>query len=285
MKTDPSPSVGPGTVTVSGTPPAIASAYDIVITTTGQSGAAIFKYRSNGGAWVTNQTTSGAFVIPSGPTLNFTNDGGGANPSFVVGDRYYFTSPGTPITQQGVDPETDAALLARCLGRWTDPTATPDEKHRVWAKAASPLVTRVHVSADTKPGYYDVSIAGLVNPLAGGVVSAVQLYIDQHEGIGNVSTVAAASVVTVTPTGTAFVPAAQLSLVQSAASGAWNLYVNGTDIGGVVRIAVLEQILMDAGASDVAGLQLNGSSSNLQLGTTQVGSPASLVPNITWVPV
>jgi hypothetical protein len=282
VSTSPAPSVGAGTMTVSGATPAAPTAYDVQILTDGQVTAATFQYRANGGPWVGPNTTSASFTIPSGPTLTFVNDGLGANPSFIHGDRYYFTSPGTPITTAGVDPETDAALLLRILGRWPNLDAIPDEKHRVWARQASPLVTRVRVSQDaTRPGYYVVTIAGKANPLAGAVQTAVQLYIDQRESIGAISDVQLATVYSVVMTGTVYVPASKMAAVQAAAAARWSDYVNSTDIGGVIRVTVLEQFLRDAGATNVASL----SPLETALGATFVAVASNIIGSLTWVAV
>ncbi|TAL29026.1 MAG: hypothetical protein EPN98_21530 [Phenylobacterium sp.] len=280
--------VGLGVVTVGGTPAAAPTAYDVQITTAGQVGVAVFEYRTNGGLWNTGHATATNFTIPSGPTIHFANDGGGSNPSFLVGDKYSFTSPGTPITQQGLDPETDSALLARCQARWPSLDAEGDttDKHQVWALAASPLVTRVKVALDTNyPGRVLVTIAGVTNPLGSPTVAAVQLYIDQREEVGDLSLVAAATVTTVTATGTVTVPILQLATVQAAAKASWDPYVAGTAVAGTIRLAVLEAFLMDAGAIDVSGLQLNGSPTNLVIAANAIGSPADITSTLTWVGV
>jgi hypothetical protein len=280
--------VGLGVVTVGGTPAAAPTAYDVQITTAGQVGVAVFEYRTNGGLWNTGHATATSFTIPSGPTIHFANDGGGSNPSFLVGDKYSFTSPGTPITQQGLDPETDEALLARCKARWPslgDEGDTAD-KHQVWAMAASALVTRVKIALDPNyPGRVLVTIAGVNNPLGSSTVTAVQLYIDQREEVGDLSLVVAASVTTVTATGTVIVPILQIATIQAAAKVKWDPYVAGTAVAGTIRLAVLEAFLMDAGAIDVSGLQLNGSASNVVLAANAIGSPADITSTMTWVGV
>ena len=146
-----SSAVGLGVVTVGGTPPAAPTAYEVEITTSGQVGVAVFQYRANGGPWITGVTTSASFVIPSGPTIHFANDGGGSNPSFVIEDDYSFSSPGSPVIQQGLDPETDGALLARCQARW--PSLDDDDetdKHETWARASRPS-SRASGSPSTAP--------------------------------------------------------------------------------------------------------------------------------------
>lgn len=278
----PTPPLGLGVVTVGGSTPLAPTAYDIKITLDGQVGTALFQCRTNGGPWSSNNATAATFTIPGGPTVAFANDGGGSDPSFIIGDDYYFTSPGTPITTVGIDPETDVALLDRCLARWPDLMVIPDERHRVWAKQASALVTRVHVSVDASlPGFYDVTIAGAANPLAGGVVTAVQLYINQREGIAAQSSVVAATVLTITPTGTVYAPAAKLAIIQAQAAANWNAYVNGTDIGGIVRVVKLEQFLYDAGATNVDSLLINAALS-VVLTATQVAAPADIIAGLTW---
>lgn len=279
----PNPATGLGVVTVSGTTPAAPTAYDVQITTSGQvGGAAVFEYRTNGGAWLTGNAVTSSFTIPSGPTIHFANDGGGANPSFIAGDVYSFQSPGTPITQQGLDPETDAALLIRCVARWPDLTVTPPEKHTVWAKKASPLVTRVRPRPNATPGFLDVTIAGKSNPLAGGVVTAVQLYIDQREAIGDVSVVATATPLDITAGGTVFASAANMAAVQAAAAVLWNAYVNATDIGGIVRRAKLEEFLMDAGALDVLAIAINGFN-DVSLAANEVANPIDIIGSgLSW---
>lgn len=282
VTTSPSPAVGLGLVTVSGSPPAAATAYDVRIVADGQVGTATFQYRANGGAWSGTIVTAATYTIPSGPTLNFANDGGGANPSFIHDDRYTFTSPGSPIATQGLDPETDVDLLERCLSRWVALDDVLPEKHEAWAKEASALVKRVRVSgSSSKPGFYNVTIAGTVNPLAGGVVTAVQLYIDQREGITAQSTVAAATTVAIVASGPVYVPAAKLARAQAAAAALWVPYVNGTDIGGVVRLSKLEQFLRSAGVVDVGALDLN-SGTEVDLTATQVALAGDITTSLTW---
>lgn len=279
----PTPANGPGVVTVSGSPPASATGYDVQIVQDGQVGVALFQYRSNGGAWSASIATAASYTIPSGPTVNFANDGGGASPSFLTSDRYSFTSPGTPIIQQGLDPETDAALLGRALGRWTDLTAIPEERHRAWAKEASALVKRVRIDI-ISPGQFALTIAGAVNPLSAGVIAAVQLYIDQHEGISWISSVAAATVQTVTPTaGVVYVPARKMAAAQAQAAADWNAYLASDDIGGEVYVAKLETILMDAGATDVQGLELDGFADIDPISAGAVPVATDIVANLTWM--
>jgi hypothetical protein len=279
----PNPANGLGVVTVGGSTPVSPTAYDVKIVVSGQvGGAAKLQYRANGGPW-SSSTPGGdpvvsSYVIPSGPTVNFANDGGGADPSFISGDVYSFTSPGSPITQQGLDPETDTALLVRCVARWPSlEVGTVVDKHVTWAKEASALVMRAKAERSaTKPGFIDLTIAGATNPLSGGTVSTVQTYIDQREGITDQTVVTAATVVGITGSGEVRVVSANLATVQAAAAALWNAYVNGTDIGGVVRAAKLVQILMDCGAVAANFVTIN-SSQEVELGASEVAAYVDII--------
>jgi hypothetical protein len=289
VSTVPTPAVGAGVVTVSGSTPTNPSSYDVQVASSGQRAAATIQTRVNGGAWTTPVTMGATFVFSGGPTVNFTDDGGGANPSFIAGDLYSFTSPGSPITVAGQDAEVNTALLARCFARWPALviTAAAQDKRLIWAERASAVVKRARVYKDALPGLVDVVIAGVTGGVSGGVVTAVQTYIDQHDAIGDKSVVASATVTTVTPSGHVTVPTVNMAFVQAAAAAAWVAYVISTDIGGVVELSKLEQILMDAGATDVgvpAGgqLLLNGFAVNLVLGASNIGGPADIIANMTW---
>lgn len=290
VSTVPTPAAGKGVVTVSGTPATSPTTYDVQVSMSGQRAAATIQARVNGGAWSTSVVMGATYVFAGGPTVNFTDDAGGSNPSFIAGDLYSFTSPGSPITVPGLDKETNTALLLRCFARWPDLNRTTrvDDKRLVWAKRASTAVARARVFKDTVlAGVANVIIAGVTGGVSGGVVTAVQLYLDQHDAIGDKSVVASASVTTVTPTGHVTVATINLAFAQAAAAAAWTAYVISTDIGGVVALAVLEQILMDAGATDVGvpaggALLLNGFAVALVLGSTAVATPADLIANMTW---
>lgn len=289
VNTTPSATVGKGVVTISGTPASSPTSYDVQVASSGQRAAATIQTRVNGGAWTVPVTMTASFTFTAGPTVNFTDDAGLTNPSFIAGEMYSFTSPGSPITVPGLDKETNTALLLRCFLRWPDLTSTTQvpDKRFTWAKRASTLVTRARVYRDTVlPGVANVIIAGITNPIT-AAVTPVQTYINQHGEVGDISVVAAASVTSVIPTGHVAVSALSLPYVQALAAAAWTAYVVGTDIGGVIELSVLEQILMDAGAIDVgdpAGgpLLLNAVASNFVLGSTSVASPADLIANMTW---
>jgi hypothetical protein len=162
-----------------------------------------------------------------------------------------------------------------------------DDKHVTWAKAADPSITRVKVAPDSSyPGRLHVTVAGISNPLSGGVVAAAQLYIDQREQIGDISLVAAATVVTVTARAVVRVPALALTFIQENGQQQWDAYVNNAEVGGVIRRATFEQILMDLGAISVDDLTINTFFANLELGVNEIGQADDIISsNVTWVAV
>lgn len=251
--------------TVGGTPPASGTIL-IKITVLGDVGVAQFSYRriTSGptDAGYTGALATGAsVVIPDvGTTLAFVNSNPLVSPTFQLGDVFSVSSPGGPILVQGRDKETPAALALRCQDRWPALSLIPTfAKLRLWAFAADPQVTKVGVrNDDTVPGQVNLTIGGQLNPLGGGVIAAVQSYIDMRSGEDSFVIVTTATtrnvmlnnqpqaVVTCRPGTTA--------AVQAAADAAWQSYIASIDLGGLVRLSSLQEILRDVGAIDAAGL-------------------------------
>ena len=96
---------------------------------------------------------------------------------------------------------------------------------------------------------------------------------------------AAATVTTVTATGTVTVPKERSAVIKAAAKLTWDGYVSGLNIGGTIRLAQFVNAVIGAGAIDVTGEQLNGSPTNLVLGSNAVGVAADITGSVTWVEV
>jgi len=104
---------GLGTITPSGTPTSPPHSVAIRIVTSGVAGVAGWQYAIDGAAWSATQTSS-SLLIGDGITVTLADNSG--NPSFLLNEVYYFTTPGSDITQVGADVETPQALGARCRG-------------------------------------------------------------------------------------------------------------------------------------------------------------------------
>jgi hypothetical protein len=210
------------------------------------------------------------------------------NPSFAAGDLFSFATPGTPFLTLGKDQEPDSELAVRCLAQWPDISVPPAQSRWLtWAQRASAEVTRVRAEED--PVYYGrlyLTLAGILGPVSGGAVTAVQAYIDPRGPLGRILVAQAATTLQIAGGGTVVVPAARLAEIQAAAQASWVLVLEGSDIGGTVRIADLVKAVMDAGAIDFLSPQLNSGSVDIALAATQVAilntSTPLLANQLTW---
>jgi hypothetical protein len=285
--------VSTGTVTPSRTSGGVTptpTAFLIRIDSPGQVGAGAWSYSVDGGrSWRSGGTIATTALLlntgaGSGTTVTFAN--GAVNPSFVAGDLFSFATPGTPFVTLGKDQEPDAELAARC--GWPAISNPPTQSRWLtWAKRASAEVTRVRAEED--PVYFGklyLTLAGILGPVSGGAVTAVQSYVDPRGSLGRIIVAQNANPFQVTAGGTAVVPAARLAEIQAAAQTAWVAVLQASDIGGTVRIADLVKVVMDAGATDFLSPQLNSGSVDLALATTRVAilntSTPLLANQLTW---
>lgn len=295
---------GSGSVTPSGAP-VLLRRYTVTVVTSGSqpsSGKVLIEYEDNG----VKSTVASLTPIPAtyvgigdGITLTFAN---GVGVGFVKGDRHTFESVGSPITANGVDDETQESYAARCLGRWPSLSLNiVADKYVAWIRQASLDgafgIEKITTSASLEvAGQTDVLVATATGAPSGPIVSALQTYVNNRDGVTDTALVTAAANVNITPSGSVTVPLAQLVAAQAAADEAWRIYIADLPIGGdlatgapgVVRLSELVQALMDAGAIDYSGLQLNGFAVNRALTTNQVAViPAGSEPSaaLTWVTV
>ncbi len=279
---------GLGTLAVSATGTVTPTTVAVRILTSGQKGAATFQYSLQGGPFVSAGVVPSTYYDIPGTNIRLTfSNHATANPSFLAGDRYIFTAPGSPISSQGRDEETDDALTARARARWPAlATIETADKYQLWAFAADPQVTKVSVTPSALvPGQVDITIAGAVNPLSGTVATAVQSYIDQRAGITETPAVVVANVTLVTTAGTVLVRADQLAAVQAAAQASWDSYVAAQPIAGTFYASKLYQALMDAGAIDAENILVGGGAS-LTLPSLNVGQTSgTLAGTLTWTVV
>jgi phage-related baseplate assembly protein len=285
---------GTGTLTLAGTPTG-AARFQVRITGTGNNeiGAlpqATFDYSLDGSSFVIGGlAVSTGVTLPGGTTIKFVN--GSASPSFVEGDTYYFSAPGSPILTQGADEETRDALAKRMKARWPSLAEFPTaDIYEQWARAASTEITKVTVVPDNTaatPGRVKIVIAGAVNPLATAAITA-QAYIDARHPITDHPAVIAADFVPIEAAGVVVASARDLTTVQEAAQLAWQVYLASLPIGGTVRAAKLAQIIMDAGAVDFVYINVGpaGDASYLDytVGDLEVpqASTTDLATLLTW---
>ncbi len=283
-----------------------APAYDAVIAridSSGDVGTATWSYRTPGGVWVPAGPVVHTTDVPTGTTISWTD--GTASPSFVKGDLFVFLVA-SDVAQQGADLETEADFAQACRYRHVQISDVPmPGAMALMARAASPEVTRVTVDGDADvPGLAVLTMSSAVGPASPAALQAVQAFVGSRlygfrgVGAGAVSNApeeralaVSAQAFSVTPGGTVFCPRALVAAAKVAANRAWLAYLATVPIGAsaaaVVKLAVLEQVIADAGADDVDGATLNGASANLLVPANQVVSAAagtSIGETMTWVP-
>jgi hypothetical protein len=281
----------------------------IRILTTGEAGAIDYEYSLDGGlTWAPGYRSPIAAPIPaswSGYTsiIFFKN---AAPPSFIAGDIFTMLV-GDPILQRGADEETDSALRARCKDQWSSLSDVPTEGLvRLWCHQASPEVVQVKVDADPNtPGAILVRIASATGPASPRAQIAVQDYVSArlkgYRGVPRPATLGSGSPAEavlcssarpryIAEAGVASVPRTKLAAVQQEADRLWQLYLGTVGIGGVVRLAELEQAILDAGATDVKGVLLGPplAAANIPLAPDEIAVPAAgstLTSSMSWQPL
>lgn len=259
--------------------------FRVTITKTGQisAGAATYRLDGTGPEISIGGVIPATFDLPGGTTVYFAN--GAINPSFYRGDTYTFSTPGSPVVVQGRDEERDPALRGRCRARWPALAAIPTaDNFELWAKSADAQVTKVTVRPSaTIAGRADITIAGHVNPLPGIVQTAVQAYINARTGILDIAVVSIAVTLTVglSPAGIVTVPIGATAAVKVALDALWSSYITDLPMGGIARLAKLQQFILEAGATDhqlIAFLD-GGPDVNYQLGPNNVASVDGYSPS------
>ncbi len=281
---------GSGTITPSKTNVLITPdphAFDVVVVAAGDVGVGTYKYRTDGGSFSAVAAIPASLDLPGGTTITFAN-GAGTPDSFIPGDVYNFATPGSPITFQGSDEESDGSLVVRCQARWPDLADIPTEdRFATWAKKASPQVTRVRLVIDAVvPGQVNLILFGQAGPVSPAVVNTVDSYVVARQGIGFLSTTASAVALPVVALGTVYAPASKIAAAQAAAQLAWTTYIASCDTQ--VLIAEFVTILVNAGCSNVvlSSLRLNGVNGDVSVGSTQVATFGQVLSQVlTWIAV
>jgi hypothetical protein len=270
--------LGTGTVTPSGSPSGSHSV-TIRIDTSGQAGVASWSYSLDGGGYVSAGAVASA-LVGAGITATLTN--GSLSPSFIAGDLYAFTAPGSWITQQGTDIESLDSLVARAKNRWPSlaslvapngvaALASPTLGfYDLLARAASTQVTQTLVATDaTIPNQVNIVIAGQAGPLPTAVVNAVQGFFNAKQMITDKPVVSTTASRAITVGGTIKVRAAQLAAAQAAAQSKVATYVNSAGINGLIELAEVISAVMEVdGITNITGLTINGAAADLQLPVT-----------------
>lgn len=281
---------GTGDVTPSGSPVG-SHQVTIRIDTTGAAGVASWSYSLDGSPFVSAGAVASASDL-GGYGIDVTLVDGVSGTSFVEDDTYAFNTPGSWIITQGSDDETAPALATRCRNRWRSLSYIPTNGFYELLATSTPdvgtQVTQVIVLPDSDINdKVNIVVAGPEGVLPPATVALIQDYIDTHAIGTDNPTVQSPSSTDITFSATITVAASSLVAAQGAAETAMIDYVNDGGINPTFRIAVvIDRIMSIAGVTDISSVEINGSPTNLTLGsltTFVVGAFDSV--NFTWVTV
>lgn len=282
-----------GTITPSRTNPLLAPTacrISVVVKTAGSLGGVVVDIYVDDVLTQANQTIAvgpNNYRDIAGKNIRLTFDNGFALPSFLLGDTFSLQSPGSWITSQGTNIESDEALRARCKARWPalsdSPTANVFELH---ARNASSQVTRVTATAsEVVPGQVDIVIAGQAGPVSVGLVADVKSYVQARTPLTTRANVLSAIEEPISLLGLVYVENAKIEAAQTAATAAVLAYINSVPIGGVVRYFDIIAVIMSVdGVIDVEGITVNGDTLNRFLTGPYVATFAEdLASVLEWV--
>lgn len=270
---------GTGTLTLAGSP--VGPHLVVVrIDTTGQSGVASWSYSLDGATYVSAGAVA-SIVNLGGVGINITLVNVDS-PSFIANDTYTFQTPGSWITAQGTDDETDLALQGRCRARWTTLAAIGTQSLYELLVKATPgsgsQVTFVIVQPDSNiNNKLNIILSGPGGVLPAGVISDVQAFVNKRVPTTIRAFVSSPSTLAVTIVGIVTCDASLLVAVQAAVATAMTNYINTVGVNGTIKISkIIDLIMSVAGVTDVASVTINAAAANLTLGsstTFQLASP------------
>lgn len=268
--------------------------FAIQVLTPGEPGSATWALQVDDDPFVPQGILQPTNVLVDGTSVTAI---AGSAPSFVEGDIFVFSTPGTPNYVQGDDAESDEDAAARAGYRWPAQSRNVmDGKVKLWALKAYPAINRIQVSPDNvTPGRFIVTAADSHGSVDQAVLDTIEAFIKPRLSEGEDMGAATPSNLFVYARGNVKVPSAtsavDLEDIQAAADDAWRAYVSSVDIGpSEVRLSRLTEILIDAGAvdaGDVDPLVLNAGGIdwpiNVAVLTGQVPTLGDLLSRtLTW---
>jgi hypothetical protein len=260
----------------------LADNFRVRIDESGQVGSARYSVSiDNGKTYSTSMVLQLIQAVPGGAVILAKEDPSSAQP-FIADEVFFWAA--TPIVQQGSDEETDERLASRSRARWLTLSDVPTPGTvALWAREAAPEVARVRVVSEPNlASRMLVYVAGSAGAAAPATVVAVQRYITDRLTPPEGATVLPVVLHTIVPAGSVLAPRNRLADVQAAAEQNWLAYLATVDIGGTVRLAELQQAVMDAGAMNFSGLTIGGAP-NIVLGGTEVPrATGTLTTLLNW---
>ena len=241
---------GLGTVTPSGSPTGSHNVAVRIDTSGNVAGSTV--------GWSTQVDTLG-WVAQSGATafnlggfgIAVTLADAGGNPAFLQGSVYYFSTPGSDITQTGADAETPQALGTRCRGlipalafskdgngNWIPGSPTSDAYSTLVRNLNSQVIIVYILPDPTINNRLNIVIAGQGGaPLSAGVVANVQSGLNSFSFETDLPVVSTSTARTVTLAGlTITAKSSQLLAAQAELTRRLQVYLGGVDAQSALNI-------------------------------------------------
>lgn len=257
------------------------------------------------GANTYTNTTGGTLAPGSTLSLEFKSDIAGQDGNIPTGTTLYLWTPlagvtpsnpaylslGTWITTPGSDEESDASIVAKCIGQWSQLTyGNTNGAYEVWARKALPALTRV--SVQSAPGDGNVTIIGAtaLGPLTSPQCTTIEDYINgTTDGVGRrplndiISVIPATTLSTPALTINAYVTSDVIDTIQADMANALLTYIGTVPIGGTkltipsVGVVLFEEL--QAIAQRLPGVRkaVLSISADIPLGATEIYTPAITV--------
>jgi uncharacterized phage protein gp47/JayE len=253
------------------------------------------RFASTGGLRYQSANTTNV-ILPLGGTLDITVQAESPGAAYNVANGTITTmatplagvacnnpdpGSGSWITTQGVDEESNAALVSRCEARWPESGfGSPAASYDLWARTADATITRTKVVADAagpNGGGVTIYVAGTSGAVGGGAVTNAQNYINPRAPLGSVPTVSNATNTAVTVTATLYGKSQYESAATAAATAAIQALIAATPIGGTIyKAAIIEALMSPEGVENVT---IASPAGDVALTTAQV---ATLTLSLSW---
>lgn len=282
---------GTGSLTLGGSPSGNHQIL-VTITSTGASGVASWEYSIDGAPAVSAGNASSLSNI-GGTGVNVTLTNGASGTSFVENDTYLFSVPGSWITTQGSDVESDASLAGRCRNRWPSLSSIPTQGYYELLVTSVPTVgsqvTQVLPRQDpVVTNKINLVVAGPAGPLPGGTISTIQSYVTPRAIGGDNVLVVSPSTQALTFGGTITIDVAQLTPATNAITTAMNDYVASIPINGTVQLSeIIALIRAIPGVLNVnvSSVTINSAAADLPLGTLTTNVMPQYPPTLSFTMV
>ena len=190
------------------------------------------------------------------------------------------------LSLSGEDEESDAALRARCLAKWSTLGRGANLDAYVYMATTAPTaptITRASVVPGAGDGTLSVYIAQSSSAASGGQVSAVQAYIDARCPVTDAPTVLAAGVVTVAVTASVEFESSTYNTTDAhtAIEDALTAAINGQPMGRDIDLGALYAAVRGA-AAGVLDVDITVPSADTAVSVSQISVAGTLA--ITYSP-